>query len=104
MAQNRRVQVRCRPELHAELQAFARRAGLGLAPAIRQLVSEGLASEEKAGPVPTCAGALAALVAAEHALLLVASVLPEGDRRLREAAPLAAAAAEARIEGLHADG
>ena len=40
---------------------------------------------------------LAALVAAEHAVLMVASILPEGDRRMRELAPQAAIAAEERL-------
>ena len=40
---------------------------------------------------------LATLVAAEHALLLVSSILPDGARRMNEAAPLAIAAAEGRL-------
>jgi hypothetical protein len=40
---------------------------------------------------------LAALVAAEHAALMVAAVLPDGERRLRDLAPRAAAAAEERL-------
>ena len=42
-------------------------------------------------------GTLATLVAAEHAVLMVASVLPEGERRMRELRPLAARAAEERL-------
>jgi hypothetical protein len=40
---------------------------------------------------------LAALTAAEHAVLMVASILPEGQRRMLELAPAAAAAAEERL-------
>jgi hypothetical protein len=43
------------------------------------------------------AAALAALTAAEHAVLMVASVLPEGQRRLRELSPAAATAAAERL-------
>jgi hypothetical protein len=41
--------------------------------------------------------ALAALTAAELAVLMVASVLPEGQRRMRELAPEAAHAAEEHL-------
>ena len=41
--------------------------------------------------------ALAALTAAEHAVLMVASVLPEGQRRMRELGAQAPAAAEERL-------
>jgi hypothetical protein len=40
---------------------------------------------------------IAGLIAAEHAVLMVASVLPEGERRMRELGPRAAAAAEERL-------
>jgi hypothetical protein len=40
---------------------------------------------------------LAALVAAEHAVLMVASILPEGEHRMQELAAQAARAAEERL-------
>ena len=40
---------------------------------------------------------IAALIAAEHAVLMVASVLPEGERRMHELNAQAAVAAEARL-------
>jgi hypothetical protein len=87
----RRTTVRLSPRLHADLAAFARRRGLGLAPAIRLLVGRGLENDG----VPTAT--LATLVASEHAILLVASIIPDGARRVREAAPHAIAAAEERL-------
>ena len=87
----RRSTVRLSPGLHADLVAFAHRRGLGLAPAVRLLVARGLQSER----IPTAT--LATLVASEHALLLIASILPDGARRLQEAAPQAIAAAEQRL-------
>ena len=87
----RRTTLRLSPGLHAELAAFAHRRGLGLAPAVRLLIARGLKSERITG------ASLATLVAAEHALLLVSSILPDGARRMNEAAPLAIAAAEERL-------
>jgi hypothetical protein len=46
---------------------------------------------------PDSPAALAALTAAELAVLMVASVLPEGQRRMHELAPEAALAAEERL-------
>jgi hypothetical protein len=46
---------------------------------------------------PDSAATLATLCAAEHAVLMVASVLPEGQRRMRELGAQAAAAAEERL-------
>jgi hypothetical protein len=84
--------------MDSEIRAFARRHGLGLSPAIRLLVGRGLQSEALASTPPQdSAAALAALTAAEHALLMVASVLPEGQRRMLELGALAAAAAEERL-------
>ena len=43
------------------------------------------------------AAALAALTAAEHAVLMVASILPEGEQRIRALAERAGQAAEVRL-------
>jgi hypothetical protein len=45
--------------------------------------------------------ALAGLIAAEHAVLMVASILPEGERRMGSLAGRAAQAAEERVALLH---
>ena len=87
----RRTTLRLSPGLHAALTAFARRRGLGLAPAVRLLVARGLESDR----VPSAT--LATLVASEHAILLIASIIPDGARRVREAAPHAITAAEERL-------
>jgi hypothetical protein len=63
---------------------------------VRHLVSAGL-SLDQAAVANDSPAALAALVAAEHAVLMVASVLPEGQRRMSELGPRAAAAAEERL-------
>ena len=70
-----------------------------LSATVRQLIQLGLAQD-----IPLLGAAsdhaivaMSALVAAEHAVLMVASVLPEGERRMRELATRAVAAAEERM-------
>ena len=96
---SRRFHLVLPTELESEAKAFGRSVGLGLGPAIRLLVGRGLAAEER--PVaerrPESATALAALVAAEHAVLMVASILPEGESRMRSLAERASQAAEERL-------
>jgi hypothetical protein len=88
------------PDLLVEVEAFAQRNGLALAPALRLLVSRALragassSSPDQSGESPAT---LAALFAAEHAVLLVASVFPDGERRMHQLADRAAAAAEDRL-------
>ena len=93
---SRRFQLRLGEPLAAELETFATARGLLNSPAIRLLLRLGLDAElerkEDGSPA-----ALAALVASEHAVLMVASVLPEGQRRMRETAQQAAMAAEERL-------
>jgi hypothetical protein len=83
------------------VETFAQTHGLGLGPAIRSLIGYALRLEATApgvGESPLdSAAALAALTAAEHAVLMVASVLPEGQRRLRELSPAAVTAAAERL-------
>jgi hypothetical protein len=85
--------------LNTEIQTFARQHGLDSSSAIRLLVGRGLhASEVSAVDSSSDSPVLlAALTAAEHAVLMVASVLPEGQRRMHELAPQAALAAEERL-------
>ena len=87
-----RLTVRLDSEQLENLRSFARGRGVALAPAVRLLVAE-------AAGRPTVAPAtLATLVAAEQAVLMVALVLPDGQRRLREAGLMAVDAAQARLD------
>jgi hypothetical protein len=85
-------------DLATELAGFAKVHGLGLGPSIRLLVRRGLNPElDRAVGSRESAPALAALLAAEHAVLMVASVLPEGERRMHELGQRASLAAEERL-------
>jgi len=64
---------------------------------VRHLVSAGLSLDSVAAGSSDSPAALAALTAAEHAVLMVASVLPEGERRMRSLAERATEAAEERL-------
>jgi hypothetical protein len=98
---SRRYQLRLSAGLASELEAFAQRLGLPLGPAIQLLIGRGLQAEADGGrrpdTPPDSPAALAGLAAAEHVVLMVASVLPEGQRRMHELAHEAALAAEARL-------
>ena len=98
---SRRYQVRLPANLLSGLAAFANERGLGISPAIRLLVGRGLLAEAQ-GQIPgevhrDSPAALAALTASEHAVLMVASVLPEGERRMRSLAERATEAAGERL-------
>ena len=98
MRTSRRFQVRVPPELEVRLDGFARANGLTLAASVRLLVWQGL--QERDGgqrPATESPAALAALTAAEHAVLMVASILPEGERRMLSLAERASQAAEERL-------
>lgn len=104
MRHSRRFHLVLGPELDQALRTFAATHGLSLAEGLRTLTRRSLA-DQTAGPPAIAresAGVLATLVAAEHAVLMVASVLPEGRRRMYEMAAEATAAAEARL-GLFRD-
>jgi hypothetical protein len=98
---SRRYQIRLPAPLASELESFGGQHGLGLSSAIRLLLGRGLQAEadgrRHANTPQDSAAALAGLAAAEHAVLMVASVLPEGQRRMYELASEAAVAAEARL-------
>jgi hypothetical protein len=98
---SRRYQIRLPALLDSSLESFARRYGLGLSSAIRLLVGRGLQADAQSlipGDVPRDSpAALAALAASEHAVLMVASVLPEGERRMRSLAERATEAAAERL-------
>jgi len=92
--------VRLGVELLAQVRGFAHDSGLGLSPALRLLAARSLQTAGREGGGPFASGeraSLAALLAAEHALLLTASVLPEGERRMAALAERAASAAEDRL-------
>ena len=99
VSNSRRYQLRLSAQLALELKTFAQGQGLALCPAIRLLVARGLQAEgsRAAAGASESPAALAALTASEHAVLMVASVLPEGERRMRSLAARAAEAAEERL-------
>ena len=101
MRTSRRYQIRLADSLQADLEVFAQEHGLGLCSALRYLLGRGLTLEKnRLGTNQTLdesPAVLAALTAAEHAVLMVASILPEGERRMRSLAEPAAAAAEERL-------
>jgi hypothetical protein len=92
-----RLQVAFTSAQRAAIAEQAARAGLSLSATVRQLVAAALSLDGEPGLRGDSQAALAALVAAEHAVLAVASVLPDGERRIAELAPQAAAAAEQRL-------
>lgn len=94
MELSRRINLRLSTEQFGEVAAYARQRGLRYSPAVRLLISQALHGEARPLEAPA---AFAALMAAEHAVLMVASVLPEGQRRLVELGAQAAAAAEQRL-------
>jgi hypothetical protein len=86
-------------DLEADLQSYARVRGRSLADAIRSLAVIGLLAERSETPLAQAdtPATLAALTAAEHAVLMVASVLPDGQSRMRDLGAQAATAAEERL-------
>jgi hypothetical protein len=96
---SRRFHLWLPSDLEAGLRTYGRQLGLGLGPAIRLTVRRGLdlESQRPSTPAEESSAALAALTAAEHAVLMVASVLPEGERRMHALAERAAQAAEERL-------
>jgi hypothetical protein len=95
-SRSRRLQVGFTPAQRSAIAERARGAGLSLSATVRQLVAASLSLEPGTGASDPPA-ALAALVAAEHAVLMVASILPEGERRMLSLAERAAQAAEERL-------
>src|SRR6266851_8911732 len=98
---SRRYQLRLPQPLASELETFACERGVGVCPAIRVLVASGLRAEGLPLTAPEesrdSPATLAALTAAELAVLMVASVLPEGQRRIHELGAQAAVAAQERL-------
>jgi hypothetical protein len=98
---SRRFQVRLPAPLASELESFGGQHGLGISSAIRVLVGRGLQAEadglRRAYTAQDSPAALAGLAAAEHAVLMVASILPDGDRRMHSLAERATEAAAERL-------
>jgi hypothetical protein len=94
---SRRYQLRLREPLSSELEAFARGRDLGVCPAIQLLLRQALDAESSRAAAAGSPAALAALLAAEHTLLVVASILPQGRSLIAGLAAEAAAAAEERL-------
>ena len=94
-----RLHVRLPARTAADLLARAASQGLTVSATARQLIRLGLDQEHATDS--TGSGqellTLSALVAAEHAVLMVASILPEGERRMHSLAERAAQAAERRL-------
>ncbi len=100
MRTSHRHHVRLAPAVAMQLEAFAQKHGLGLSSAIRLLATKGLEAEGSANDIGAkreTPAALATLVASELVVLMVASVLPEGEQRMRSLAQRACQAAEERL-------
>ncbi|HLQ60630.1 MAG TPA: hypothetical protein VK131_02075 [Candidatus Acidoferrales bacterium] len=80
----------------AELRRWAREHDQSLSAVVREALARtlGIAAEADSSP------ALAALVAAEHALKLLETIVPGGSARSAQLRELAVAAAEARLASL----
>ena len=97
MRHSKRFHLALSDPLDEQLRSYAGRHGLSLAEALRTLALRSLSESPVAPDIRDSPASLAALVAAEHAALMVAAVLPDGRRRMAELAPEAAAAAEQRL-------
>jgi hypothetical protein len=94
----RRIHFQLPSDIERAVRALGAEHGIGgLGPAIRHVLTRGLGRDEEDKACRDCAAATAALVAAEHAVLMVSAVLPEGQRRMRELAPQAAVSAADRL-------
>lgn len=82
---------------HAAIAERAEQRGLSLSATVRQLVSAALARDAEAGGKADSPASVAALIAAEHTLLVVASILPQGRSLIASLTAEAAAAAEQRL-------
>lgn len=96
-ARAHRLQVRLDSRLLGRVRERALASGEPLSAVVRQLIAKALTFDTEPGPRPDSPAALAALVAAEHAALMVAAVLPDGRRRMDDLAAEAVTAAEERL-------
>jgi hypothetical protein len=92
-----RIQVAFTGAQRAALIEHARTSGQSLSATIRHLVALALRFDTEPGPRSDSPAALAALVASELAALMVASILPNGERRMHSLAERATEAAGERL-------
>ena len=97
MSAKRRIHLQLPSDLEREVRSVSQQHGVGLGPAIRILVRRALDRNGGQQPCRDCAAAVAGLIAAEHSLLVVASILPQGRSLIAGLAADAAAAAEQRL-------
>jgi hypothetical protein len=100
----RRVHLLLPAELEAEVKAVGREHGIGLGPAIRVVLGRGIDRGPVAEACRDCEAGLAALLAAEQTLLVVASILPQGRSLIAGLAAEAGIAAEQRLALVEAAG
>lgn len=94
---NRRLHLLLPIDLADELHQVGKQHGVGLGAAIRLLVRRALNAGGGHELCRDCPAGLAALVAAEQTLLVVAAILPNGRTLVDGLAVEAAAAAERRL-------
>lgn len=97
MGATHRLQTKVRPAQAERVAAYAQAHLLTTSAALRVLLARALEED----PLRTTEQvALASLVAAEHAVLIVGALFPEGDERPRRLAEQALQAAERRLAQL----
>jgi hypothetical protein len=97
VSEKRRVHLQLPSELEQAVRTVGQEHGLRLGPALRMVLRRGLDGEHAIESCRDCPTGLAALVAAEQTLLLVASILPQGRSLVGGLAAEAVAAAEQRL-------
>ena len=93
---NRQLRLRLSADLEARLADYARGRDLSISTAARDCLRRGLI-QEKSEPGQAETAALAGLVAAEHVLLLVETIVPGGRNRAIALGAEAARAAQLRL-------
>ena len=86
--------------LLGDIRDQAAQRGQSLSAVVRQLLATALRLDAEPGPRPDSSAALAALLASELTVLMVASILPDGEARMHELAAQAAINAGERLAGL----
>ncbi|HEX2681252.1 MAG TPA: hypothetical protein VHQ03_08155 [Candidatus Dormibacteraeota bacterium] len=101
MSAKRRVHLQLPSDMEQEVREVGRQHGVGLGAAVRVLLRRGLDTEGTFGrSCHDCAAAVASLIAAEHSLLVVASILPQGRSLIVGLAADAATAAAERLASI----
>ena len=92
-----RLQVRVDDRLLNDVRERAAQTGQSLSSVARQLFATALRPDQEQTERRESPAALAALVTAELATLMIASVLPDGERRMRQLQAQAVTNAEERL-------